>query len=183
MIRFILLTVTILTLSGFSNSEIDFLNKKINKEIPKIFNVKEFELSQIDNNNLSAITGSKGKYFAIKSNDILLGYSYVGRVNSCRAGGCSVSDEMSEERGYEYFDYFIVFDTEIKIMSVKVFNYQATHGHEITAKSWLKQFDNYNGSEQLVVGKNIDAISGATISTHAITYDIQNKSELLKLNQ
>jgi hypothetical protein len=63
---------------------------------------------------------------------------------------------------------------------VKIFNYAATHGHEVSAKGWLKQFAGYNGSDTLQVGKNVDAISGATISVYGITLDVQMKTILLK---
>jgi Na+-translocating ferredoxin:NAD+ oxidoreductase RnfG subunit len=65
------------------------------------------------------------------------------------------------------------------VVQVKVFNYQATHGQEITAKSWLKQFIGYQGQKELKVNKDIDSISGATISTYAITEDINKRSAIL----
>jgi Na+-translocating ferredoxin:NAD+ oxidoreductase RnfG subunit len=73
-----------------------------------------------------------------------------------------------------------LFDKTKSVTSVVVYNYEATHGQEITAKGWLKQFLGYNGSRNLVVGKNIDSISGATISVNAITADIARNTALLK---
>ncbi len=123
----------------------------------------------------------KGKYFLIKeSNEKQYEYVYVGRVNSCRAGGCSISNDLSKDGASEYFDYYILFDKNKTVQAVKVFNYQATHGQEITAKGWLKQFVGHDGSESLQVDKNIDAISGATISVYAITYDVEVKTDILK---
>lgn len=108
-------------------------------------------------------------------------FVYIGRVNACRAGGCmdpSVTAIPGEE--FEYFDYFILYDSTYAVQEVKVFNYQATHGHEITSKNWLKQFKKYDGSKRLVTGKNIDGISGATVSVEAIVYDIEQKTNLLR---
>ena len=65
-------------------------------------------------------------------------------------------------------------------MNVNVFNYEATHGQEITSKRWLKQFVNFQGENELVAGKNIDAISGATISVNGIVKDLQEKTYILK---
>ena len=101
-------------------------------------------------------------------------------MNSCRAGGCSNSIELPKEEESEYFDYFIRFDKNKTVKLVKVFNYQATHGQEVTSKGWLKQFIGHDGTGSLQVGKNVDAISGATISVYAITVDVEMKTTLLK---
>ena len=37
----------------------------------------------------------------------------------------------------------------------------------------------YDGSTELPVDRDIDAISGATISVYAITHDVQQKTEIL----
>jgi Na+-translocating ferredoxin:NAD+ oxidoreductase RnfG subunit len=122
-----------------------------------------------------------GKYFLINEDTVSqYRYIYVGRVNSCRAGGCSIINENPRVSNSEYFDYYILFDSNKTVQAVKVFNYQASHGQEITAKGWLKQFIGHNGSEPLQVNKNIDAISGATISVYAITFDVEMKTEILQ---
>lgn len=103
---------------------------------------------------------------------------YVGRVNTCNASGCNISDKQS----YEFFDYFVMFDMQASVIDVKIYNYAATHGHEVTSKAWLKQFKDYNGSRNLIVGKDIDAISGATTSVNSLTNNIQwVTSELIEL--
>lgn len=107
-------------------------------------------------------------------------FAYSGRVNSCRAGGCSSGGAVGGADAFEYFDYYIIFDDSIQVLHVKVFNYQASHGQEITARGWLKQFRGYDGSRLMEVGKQIDAISGATISVNAITDDIKLRTKQLK---
>lgn len=107
-------------------------------------------------------------------------YVYSGRVNSCRAGGCSSDKLFTEDSPSEYFDYFIIFDSTATIQLVRVFNYAATHGQEIMHKKWLAKFIGYQGNTPLEVGKKIDAISGATISVYGITGDIVDKTRLLK---
>lgn len=107
-------------------------------------------------------------------------YVYVGRVVSCRAGGCSAAGAAFQANAPEYFDYFMLFNDQGEVLKLKVFNYRATHGHEITVAGWLKQFIGYNGREDLVVGKHIDSISGATISVNSLTSDVENKTRLLQ---
>ena len=127
-----------------------------------------------------AVTSRMGKFFALPESCVVLGvkYVYVGRVNTCRAGGCVMPTNNSEQAN-EFFDYYILYMTNATILKVKIFNYQSMHGQEVTATSWLKQFKNYDGSHALVVGKNTDAISGATISVDAITSDIEDKTKFL----
>lgn len=122
----------------------------------------------------------QGKFFQINANNVSqYKYIYIGRVNSCRSGGCSIIHNVANNDNSEYFDYYILFDTNKTVQAVKVFNYQATHGQEITAQGWLKQFIGHCGLELLQVNKNIDSISGATISVFAITFDIEMKTEAL----
>jgi Na+-translocating ferredoxin:NAD+ oxidoreductase RnfG subunit len=123
-----------------------------------------------------------GKFYIIgnSSPTSICKYVYVGRVNTCRAGGCSIRQDTAPDKESEFFDYFILFDSKASIQLVRVYNYQATHGHEVTSKNWLKQFKGYNGTKDLVVNKNVDAISGATISVHAIAIDIHHKTGFLK---
>lgn len=125
---------------------------------------------------------SHGKFYTIgnATPNQVCKYVYVGRVNTCRAGGCSKRQEIPSDKESEYFDYYILFDSYVNIQQVRIYNYQATHGQEVTAKNWLKQFKGYNGSKDLVVNKNVDAISGATISVYAIVMDINQKTSMLK---
>jgi hypothetical protein len=121
----------------------------------------------------------KGKFFRI-GNEKALYYTYIGRVNSCRAGGCTAENVNHSDGDSEYFDYFILFDRNGTVQKVRVYNYRASHGAEITAPGWLYQFVGYDGRTGLSAGKDIDAISGATISVAGITYDVERKTRLLQ---
>lgn len=121
-----------------------------------------------------------GQYYKISDTNKLLAFAYAGRVNSCRASGCSTPNNKTES-SMEYFDYYALFNTQQQIIKLSIFNYQATHGQAVCSSSWLKQFLHYDGSKALAVGHNIDAISGATISTESFTNDIQTVTKQLKL--
>lgn len=56
---------------------------------------------------------------------------------------------------------------------VKIYNYQATQSYEVINCGWLSQFKGVKPGESLTFGKDIEAISGATVSANAITDDIQ----------
>lgn len=175
------ITLSLISFLSWGQSEIQYQNKALKKilgkaGIPDFSKIQEISIGDSIRQNYKL----QGKFFEIKSDVSQYKYIYVGRVNSCRAGGCSISVEIPKNGESEYFDYFILFDRDKTLQLLKVFNYQATHGHEITAKGWLRQFIGYNGSKSLQVNKDVDAISGATISVHAITVDIEMKTRILK---
>lgn len=163
----------------FAQSEVDFQPKALLKTLKKL-GIEECSAVVEMETSGGTLGEINGKYFRINSANAEYRYIYIGRVNSCRAGGCSAYNDPLKTGDSEYFDYYIIFDDKKTVQDIKVFNYQATYGYEVTAKGWLKQFVGFNGSESLQVNKNIDAISGATISVYAITADVQNKTSLLK---
>lgn len=176
LIFFLLISINV-GLSAQTN--IDYFPKLLNTELSKANGYTPVLLECAQKNEKSSING---KYFVVSNflENSNVKYVYVGRVKSCRAGGCSINNTISDNSLSEYFDYFILFNKNLSVELVRVYNYQATHGQEVTNKSWLKQFKNYDGSTELTVGKNIDAISGATISVNGLAADIEHKTTYLK---
>lgn len=172
----------IISLGVFAKGDVNYEHKSVIKTLVKTGKMVNPSLLEM---NLPASISSKhslqGKFFSVnnENSQSQIKNIYIGRVNSCRAGGCSIPNaEMGANS--EYFDYFICFDQNCEVLLVKVFNYQATHGHEVTAKGWLKQFIGHQPEQNLKVGKDIDSISGATISVKGITQDVNDKTQLLK---
>lgn len=169
-------------LAASGAGDIDYQNKRL------LANLKKNGISDISrleeiNSGLKTAAELQGKFYSVpKGGEVSpVKYVYVGRVNSCRAGGCCITGNTSVNGESEYFDYFIFFDSTKTVSLIEVYNYHATHGYEITAKGWLKQFVGFSGKDTLLVNKDIDGISGATISVFAITEDVQEKTRLLKL--
>ncbi len=173
--------------------EVDYAHKTLVKKLEKEgIDIQQVQELQLKDTGVSA-GEMDGKFFVAGSTNVTdstnvtgstnvsqLHYMYVGRVNSCRAGGCSVPGNASTDMSSEYFDYLILFDKRAGIDLVHVFNYRATHGYEICSRGWLRQFSGYNGTEKLEVEKTIDGISGATISVHAITSDVRHRTKQLQ---
>lgn len=155
--------------------------KRLDKEIAIRFGTGNFNKTVIVPNT-ETLEGEvvQGRYYRIVRHDTILGYAYAGRVKSCRKDGCSIPRSMTADETSEFFDYFMLFNPKLEVVSVVVYNYEATHGQEITARGWLRQFIGYNGGTGLKVGKNVDAISGATISVYGIVDDIVTKTSLLR---
>ncbi|WP_439184310.1 FMN-binding protein [Carboxylicivirga taeanensis] len=177
------LTLLLVTISWIANGrgDVNYEHKAVQKTLEKSCNLINPRVCELE---LPAQYAADidGKFFNVScdNTDAEIKYMYIGRVNSCRAGGCSMPSALSQGGESEYFDYLMVFNARCEVMMVKVFNYQATHGHEVTAKGWLKQFIGYNPNDNnLEVGKTIDSISGATISVNGITDDIKNKTQII----
>ncbi len=177
----LIIVLVALSSLAYGRGDINYEHKAIQKTLEKSLSMVNPQLSELVM-PANYATGIEGKFFnvACDNTDAEIKYMYIGRVNSCRAGGCSMPSALSQGGDSEYFDYFVVFNDKCEVIMVKVFNYQATHGHEVTAKGWLKQFIGYNNDgNELEVGKNIDSISGATISVNGITQDISDKTQII----
>ncbi len=172
------LIICLFIIQFLSAKELDYLPRPLEKELLKKWGIMANELVEI--NSLSAQLIKEGKFFKVEQAGGFEGYVFIGRIFSCRAGGCSNNSSLATVSNSEYFDAYIIYNTNRTIESLRVFNYQATHGHEITSKGWLKQFIDFNGDKSLSVGKDIDAISGATISVHAITDEINYITEIIR---
>lgn len=184
MLKLMIVAFSLWVNSGlFLNKGFDFEDKILLKELHKISGTDESGWQEIAVPETLLVSSSvQGKFlvFSGQNSNELKKYVYAGRVNSCRQGGCSNPAATLTIETPEYFDYLIVFDSKPSVQLVKVYNYQATHGQEVTNKGWLKQFQGYDGSRSVTVGKSIDAISGATVSVNGIANDIQEKTQLLK---
>jgi len=163
--------------------EIDYSHRRLYRALEKECGMPEPKMTELAvPRSLAAGDPVLGKFFAVEDKNYVNQqlFLYIGRVNSCRAGGCSASIDEEVYGDSEYFDYFILFDPGPAVREVIVYNYQATHGQEVSARGWLRQFKGYDGKEALRVGKEVDAISGATISVYGITLDVVDKTRLLK---
>ena len=83
---------------------------------------------------------------------------------------------------YHGFTYMFLVNKDFEIEFVYVLEYSEDYGSEITSKKWLEQFKGLNPQSEIKFKANIDAISGATISsksiTESITFGLQKLTEL-----
>ena len=79
---------------------------------------------------------------------------------------------------YEYFDYLLAFDAELSVLGLTIITYRSSHGAAICQRRWLDQFIGYSG-EELRLGKEIDSLSGATISADALIRDLKRCHRLM----
>jgi Na+-translocating ferredoxin:NAD+ oxidoreductase RnfG subunit len=133
------------------------LQKKVEKEVGKVFDREEFQLESftvpegINAKLPSKITGDN--FFKVLDDGELLGYIYVDQAPSKTA----------------QFDYLVVLDKDLKVVHAKVLIYREEYGGEIGSNRWLKQFLGKSGNDRVSHDTNIDGISGATISVRSMT--------------
>jgi Na+-translocating ferredoxin:NAD+ oxidoreductase RnfG subunit len=136
------------------------IQKKVNKEIAKTFDTKNFALTSIavssDLNTKLYHKINKHSLSKIVQEDQLIGYAFIAKAPS-------KTDE---------FDYLIILDKNLIIKKAKVLVYREDYGGEIGSRRWLKQFIGKTSGENLKYTKDIIAISGATISAQSMTVAI-----------
>ena len=67
------------------------------------------------------------------------------------------------------------------IRDLQVLVYRESHGDEITDKRFRRQFTGKRASDPIALGKDIDAISGATISSRSATFAARKSLRLAEL--
>ena len=147
------------------------LEKRVQKEIEKTFEIAEFSWQSVTvsntlNNQLPAkITADN--FYSISNNKELLGYAFVDQAPSKTAK----------------FDYLVVFDTNLIVINSKILIYREEYGGEIGSKRWLKQFLGKTGGDRLDPRTNVDGISGATISVRSMTKAMDNLLQTIEILQ
>ena len=74
--------------------------------------------------------------------------------------------------------FLVVFTTNGEIKYAQIVKYREPYGGEISSLSWTSQFMGMSNESEFKMGKGIDGISGATISTHSVTKGIHKLSLL-----
>lgn len=136
------------------------LQKKVDASISFAYGTESFSLSGITSN----VIPPKDYVFKIKTDDALIGYAYVGQANSMK----------------NVFDYVVFINKDLSVKKTKVLIYRENHGRQIGAQRWLKQFIGLSVNKKPVYGKNVDAISGATISAKSMTIAVKDVLETIQ---
>ena len=137
------------------------LLKKATKLIEKTYVVDDIKLEYKEFQSKSVV----GNFYQIFDSGQLLGFAFIGTAPSKT----------------DTFEYLVVFDLSLIIKKVNVLVYREDYGGEIGSNRWLKQFVGKARTTELVVGKNIAAISGATISVYSMTNAVNQL--LYEINQ
>ena len=96
-------------------------------------------------------------YWKIANEDSTLAYAFLDNV---------IGKSMP-------ITFVVIINQKGEIMASHVVKYREAYGGEIGNMKWLSQFNKLTDSSKYIVGKNIDGISGATISVNSLSKGIQ----------
>lgn len=151
---------------GDSDKLIDkYFNKVEDYYKDQDISIKDFSLTPEDET-------VKEFYSVKRADDTIESYILISQVAACSLGGCSTLDEKSKTLSSEYFDLLVILDKDKNIQHLKILDYFSDYGYEVTSKRYLKKFKKKNVCNFQQETDGIDAISGATISCHALEYTL-----------
>lgn len=163
--RFVFMVFCLFTFSWVNSQEVGSLTKKEAKFVKTVFpgdlHVEVLSLTLSDS-SLSNYLQEGDRFSLVRQQDQLIGY-----LLSTQALG-----------RFDYFDYLLAFDSDLSVLGVTVTVYRSPQGAAICQKKWLSQFKGYEGDD-LSLGRDINAISGATISATSMVQDVQRCYRLM----
>ncbi len=166
-----IISIATIALLGFTVIQTPFPErtyKKLDKTIGKLWEGKNITRQALDIETAGlGLSLYPKSLFKLLDNNTLVGYAYLDKANSKSA----------------QFDYVVFFNPELKIIYTQVLVYREDYGGEIGSHRWLKQFNGkYNGQE-MEFRKDIQNISGATISSRNITQAVKKISRQIVILQ
>lgn len=168
----ILLSLFITSSSYAGDKPVNYEHKKMIKALEKINKSSDYRLEPLDD-----FAWKEGQFFKCVGNGLKVAYVYVGRVYNCRTGACDFESADWSGDGVECFDYAIMYGKNAEVLKVHVLEYNCLYGRAIMVPAWLQQFTGHHGAKPLVLGKQVDAQTGATISSGSIVKDVKRRSE------
>ncbi|HIF27816.1 MAG TPA: FMN-binding protein [Candidatus Marinimicrobia bacterium] len=76
--------------------------------------------------------------------------------------------------------YLTCFNLDGQLINAHIVKYREDYGYEVGNKRWLNQFIGLGVNSDFIIGKNIDGISGATISVNSVTRGINRSSIIVE---
>jgi Na+-translocating ferredoxin:NAD+ oxidoreductase RnfG subunit len=127
-----------------------------------VFTIPSTIMKKIENESKQRFFKPNVHYWIISKNESTINYAILDNV---------IGKSMP-------ITFIVLFNQNGTILKSEIIKYREPYGGEISGKNWLKQFIAKSSSSQFKVGKNIDGISGATISVNSVTKGIKKLSFL-----
>jgi Na+-translocating ferredoxin:NAD+ oxidoreductase RnfG subunit len=105
-----------------------------------------------------SITTARGIVLRAVRHDSLLGFATV-----------------REARGKDQpITFLVAVDTAGRVLDVDILVYREAYGGEVAYESWRRQFRGRSAADSVRIGRPIRNISGATISSNAVTLGVRS---------
>ena len=121
--------------------------------------------SQVQNTAQQVFYRDELYYWTISKNDSTLAHAFLDNV---------LGKSMP-------ITFLVLLNTEGEIISSEIIKYREAYGGEVGNKNWLSQFIHFSDTSDYSVGKEIDGISGATISVNSLSRGIRKIALLYPL--
>jgi len=141
-------------IKSYYNDDIKFINKE--------FIISEDIKSKIENKIKQRFYRDKIYYWVIETS---------GKINYALLDN-SIGKTMP-------ITYLVIFDHNMGVLNSSIIKYRESYGGEVSGKKWLEQFRGMKYGKMYKFGKEIDGITGATLSASSITKGINKLSLLL----
>ena len=146
--------------------------KRIDKTFEKLWKDQEVEIITLD----VSMVVQKELGFKIRKQTL---YKLIGNAKHL---GYMYLDKAPSK--FDKFDYMVIYNPDLTIKEAKVLVYREDQGGEIMSGSFLRQFRGKNRFSKLELGKDIQGISGATISCRSTVEGVKKLTKrIYKLNQ
>lgn len=151
------LVITLLLFSG--QSLYDLNKKRVDKALVQSFGDQEIVLSEIEINALA----KADVYTIVDPSSNLIGYAIINVAPS----------------KVDTFTYMTLFEPDGAIRNVTILVYRENYGGEIASKRFLRQYVGKKAGENMEYSKDIDGISGATLSVRSLNHALNQDSKQL----
>ncbi len=101
------------------------------------------------------------------------------RIWKVAGGGWFVVDEVVGK--HEFITYAVGIDADGSVKRVEVLEYRESYGFEVAEQRWLTQFVGKGAASTLKLGKDVENISGATLSSKHLTDGVKRVMTLYAL--
>ncbi len=114
----------------------------------------------------------KGRFFRIRFS------FYIAKQGGEILGYASVINEIGKT---EPITFMVVLDSKAVVKRVDILVFRETQGYEIENKRWRNQFVGKSLKDPLRLKRDIDSISGATLSSRAVTKGVKKILAVFKV--
>jgi Na+-translocating ferredoxin:NAD+ oxidoreductase RnfG subunit len=91
----------------------------------------------------------------------------IVKVFSAKTGEVMFVDKVLGK--HDFITYAIGLDKDHKVKQIEILEYRETYGHEVKRAEWRKQFYGKDKTNEIKLTKDIQNISGATLSCKHVT--------------